>query len=331
MLGKRIVVVLLVMLVAAPIAAQVDRADRLGSVEGAVSGEPDSGSNLPNSLVNSGFETGDLTAWDTSGWTVSIADPLRGKWCAKSSANVWLEQFFDPIAVSDITAVMVWMRQPDQLASAVHLIYGPTDHDQILYYPGADWTLIDMTPDLRSSGSLMGVRIYGNNLGLTYIDEVMVFSGPTVAFPLANDTWDVDAYPNWWNIGDSVYGMRNPPVGTVTHADIAIKISRNNLHHGLGGWADLDFAINGTPVDFFLITEFTGTGYVFGACEFGPVAPPFELRITFANPVVPGAGSISFDETGESWVEFSNRTTPIFVFYDGFESGVTANWTATTR
>ena len=58
----------------------------------------------------------------------------------------------------------------------------------------------------------------------------MVLSGRTVAFPLGNDTWNVAAYPSWWHDGDTVYGMRDPPGGPFTHADIAIKIARNNLH-----------------------------------------------------------------------------------------------------
>jgi len=293
---------------------------------------PESGANLLNSIANPGFETGNLAHWTTSNWVVTTSDPLRGSYCAKTVGNVFIEQFFDPVDVNDVTATMVWMRQPDAALSAISLYYGPTDHDEVIYYPGADWTLIDMTPNLRASGFLTGVRVYGYSGGgsqETYIDNIMVLSGRTVAFPLANDNWEVSAHPNWWHDGDTVYGIRNPPVGAVTHADIALKLSGNLLHSAAGGFIDFDFEINGTPVGYFLITEQDGRGYLFKSINFAAVTPPFELRFTEVNTVVPGAGSITLDDVGESWVTFSTSSASIFVFYDGFESGGTSNWAIT--
>ncbi len=161
----------------------------------------------------------------------------------------------------------------------------------------------------------------------TSIKNPELLAAATMAFPLSSDTWDVNSYPNWWNDGDTVYGTRNPAVGAVTHADVAFKISRNNLHSGLGAFIDFDFEIDGSPVCFFLITEHHGLGYVYGSCNFPSVTPPVELRFTERNTVVSGGGSISLDEVGASWVTLSTRTTPAYIFYDGFESAGTSNWT----
>jgi hypothetical protein len=130
--------------------------------------------------------------------------------------------------------------------------------------------------------------------------------GALVYFPTSADTWDVTFYPYWWNAGDTVFGVHNPPVGAVTHADVALKISYTVLNSG--GHVDLDFRINGTTVGSLVITEAHGTGYVYGSFDFPAVSPPFELRYYETNTVASGAGSVSFDETGLCTVEFSGST-----------------------
>jgi len=149
-------------------------------------------------------------------------------------------------------------------------------------------------------------------------------------FPVNSDTWSVSGYPYWWNVGDTVYGIRNPSVGAVIHADVALKLSYNILNDGWGGFVDLDFEINGVPVGSFHVTEEHGLGYLFGSFDFAAVAPPFELRYTETNTVVSNAGSISLDDVGKSWVTFSTGSISSFLFYDGFESADTTRWTSTT-
>jgi len=183
---------------------------------------------------------------------------------------------------------------------------------------------------LRLSDDLAGLnagRSGEAGPGETSIGHREVLDSATVVFPLSSDTWDVEFYPNWFNDGDTVHGTRNPSVAAATHADIAFKISRSNLSSGNGGFIDFDFEIDGTPVCFFLITEQHGLGYVYGSCNFPAVTPPFEIRFTEVNTVVTGGGSISLDEDGASWVTFSTRSTPTHIFYDGFESAGTSNWT----
>jgi hypothetical protein len=124
-----------------------------------------------------------------------------------------------------------------------------------------------------------------------------------VAFPTAADTWEVASYPYWWHAGDTVYGMHDPGLASVDHADVILKISYNVLNGS--GHVDLDFRIDGTTVGSVVVTEADGLGYVMASFDFASMVPPFELRWYETNLVDPGAGSVSLDETGECEVIFS--------------------------
>jgi len=123
-----------------------------------------------------------------------------------------------------------------------------------------------------------------------------------VLFPTAADNWDVEFYPYWWNVGDTVFGVHDPGTGDVTHADVILKISYNVLSGS--GHVDLDFQIDGTTVGSVSVTPADGEGYVMASFDFPPMTPPFELRWISTNTVDPGAGSVSLDETGECLVDF---------------------------
>jgi hypothetical protein len=281
---KRMIVIVVTLLTATGAAAEVVRSgaievdtDQLKGVSRESAAMPKVGGNLHNLLVNSTFERGDLWPWDTSNWVISTNGPLHGSYCAEDFGNYYIRQDFDPISASQITHVLVWMRQPDAQISAIDLYYGASDFDEVIYYPGSDWTLIDVTPQLRTTGSLIAIRIWGysgTGTQMTYIDNVMIFAGSTVPFPLATDTWDVDHYPNFWNAGDTVYGQRDLPTGPVTRADVALKLSRNILDDDLGGYVDLAFRIDGATVGILRVTEDHGLGYVFGSFAFGAESPP---------------------------------------------------------
>jgi len=132
--------------------------------------------------------------------------------------------------------------------------------------------------------------------------------GPVVVFPTSADTWQVQAYPFWWHVGDTVFGNYNPAISGVTHADVALKLDSNVLNGT--GHIDLDFRIAGVTVGSFTILPSDGTGTVNASFDFAPVDPPFELRYFETNGVDPGAGSVIFDETGLSSVTFSGGPTP---------------------
>ncbi len=74
--------------------------------------------------------------------------------------------------------MIIWVRQPDVSIFAFDLFYGASDYDEdIFYLSGTDWEEFDMTGDLRSSGDLEAIRMYGYSGGAngpTYLDDASV-------------------------------------------------------------------------------------------------------------------------------------------------------------
>jgi len=337
MISKRFVAVVAVVFIASSAFAEVVRSgamavdlEQIKEVPRSGAALPKVGGNLDSLLVNSTFESGSMAPWVTSNWVISTISPLAGTYCAEDYGNYSIEQFFGPVDVSQITTVGFWLRQPDVAIFAVDFFYGASDYDEIIEAPpNADWNLWDYTYFLRASGSLTGIRIWGYTggpNGPTYIDNALIFAGPTVAFPLASDFWTVTSSPYWWNAGDTVWGDRDVPLASVSRADIALKLSTNSLSDALGGYVDLAFQLDGSTVGTLHVTQAHGLGYVMGSFTFAPKTPPFELRYLELNTVVPGAGSMVLDAVGESWVTFSNDAASSLLFYDGFETGDSSAW-----
>ena len=93
--------------------------------------------------------------------------------------NFWMMQSFAPVSVSDITSITMWSKQPEPTIQAVDFFYGPLDFDEFLVFPGADWTFFDITSQLRVSGNLEAIRIWGYSGGgpnedLTRVDDVVI-------------------------------------------------------------------------------------------------------------------------------------------------------------
>ena len=124
-----------------------------------------------------------------------------------------------------------------------------------------------------------------------------------VLFPTSADTWEMVYYPNWWNAGDTVYGIHDVSLPYVNHADVQLKINTNVLTSE--GHVDLDLQIDGITVGGVVITGADGLGYVYASFDFADMTPPFELRWIETNTVTPGAGSAVLDESGECLVDFS--------------------------
>jgi hypothetical protein len=141
----------------------------------------------------------------------------------------------------------------------------------------------------------------GHFEGTTDRDEI-------VNFPTTGDTWSVASYPYWWHAGDTVYGSHTVALGSVTHADVSLKIDDTVLSDP--GYVDLDFRIAGVTVGTLHITAATGTGYALGSFDFAAVAPPFELRYYETNTVGSGLGSIVLNDSGLSTVTFRGGGTP---------------------
>ncbi|MCP4231101.1 MAG: hypothetical protein GY771_13260 [bacterium] len=132
-------------------------------------------------LANPGFEDGVMTPWTTNGnWAIDTTDPHTGTYCASNEGNNYIEQSFDPTDVNDINLFTLWMKQPESAISAVYIFYGPSDYDNVLnFLSGTDWEEFDMTSDLRNTGDLEMIRIWGYSGGgpdpdISYIDDVSI-------------------------------------------------------------------------------------------------------------------------------------------------------------
>ncbi|HYM80926.1 MAG TPA: hypothetical protein VEY91_05890 [Candidatus Limnocylindria bacterium] len=140
-------------------------------------------------LVNPGFETGALAPWTTSAWVATGADAFTGSFSAEVVGNEWIRQDFAPIDVSNILLISLYSREPDGAAiQAIDFFYGPNDFDEFLIFPPHDWTAADVTAQLRGTGSLSAIRIWGYSTGgslpdLTRIDDIVIDVGSTASGP----------------------------------------------------------------------------------------------------------------------------------------------------
>jgi hypothetical protein len=141
------------------------------------------GSANANILVNPGFETGDLTGWVTTGFSVTNSDKHSGVFSVLGNGNVNVQQTFTPVATSLITEVSVWIRQPNSGGSFINafdLIYSDGTTDEFVPQPPnpLTWTKEDFTANLRVGKSLSSIRAWGYSQGtqndLTSYDDFTV-------------------------------------------------------------------------------------------------------------------------------------------------------------
>jgi hypothetical protein len=131
-------------------------------------------------LENPGFETGALAPWVGSAWHITDKYPHGGTWCAFDIGNANVVQWTDTVPCSEVQSVTFWSRQPDQpAAQAYSFFYSDGTRDQYVHFPGADWTLMDVTGRLNRSRELVGFEIWGYSGGgpgpdSTYVDDVSI-------------------------------------------------------------------------------------------------------------------------------------------------------------
>jgi hypothetical protein len=132
-------------------------------------------------LLNAGFEDGVMQPWSTNGnWAIDTTDPHSGTYCASNEGNNYIEQSFDPTDVNDISLFTLWMKQPESAISAVYMYYSPADYDYVLnFFAGTDWEEFDITGELRNTGNLEKIRIWGYSGGgpdpdISYLDDVSI-------------------------------------------------------------------------------------------------------------------------------------------------------------
>ena len=136
-------------------------------------------------LTNPGFETGSLTPWtnDTRygtgvNWAITSTGCHSGSYCAVDTGNIGLEQTFSPVADSTITDISFWALHPNSgvTALAVDLFYvwwrRRRVHSRYVRAPAG--TSSTYFADLRPTGSLDGIEIFGNTGGVSMADDFSI-------------------------------------------------------------------------------------------------------------------------------------------------------------
>ena len=140
-------------------------------------------------------------------------------------------------------------------------------------------------------------------LALVLIPSFALGAAVVATFPLSSDTWTLRYYPNWWNVGDTVYGNRNIGTAQLNSAKVHINITRSVLSSG--GYINMDLRLGGSTVGSFRIVGPVSSGMwvaSFNISAYTPSGTP-QVRYYETNQVAPGRGSIVMGTTG-GWIDF---------------------------
>jgi hypothetical protein len=149
-------------------------------------------------LANPGFESGALAPWtsdtrydDGSGtvWAITGTNCHSGNFCAANVGNIALEQMFDPIAVSSVTGISFWAAHPNGATApmAVDFFYADGGDDEfVVSTTDTGWTFFDVFANLRSTGSLTGIEVFGyggEGAPVTKLDDFSITASTGVPEP----------------------------------------------------------------------------------------------------------------------------------------------------
>jgi hypothetical protein len=141
---------------------------------------PQNGIRDINVMTNPGFETGDMTDWTTTTWSVVTTQPHSGTYDAHDAGGsggggLCLEQDFStPIDSNTITAFTFWLRQLDDAGIAqvgVHYQNGHVEYG--VAFPNADdsWTFENFTALVLPNQFVTGIHICGFGGGYSTPDD----------------------------------------------------------------------------------------------------------------------------------------------------------------
>ncbi|MEE9457921.1 MAG: hypothetical protein V3W11_12320 [bacterium] len=141
-------------------------------------------------------------------------------------------------------------------------------------------------------------------LALLLVPSVALGATVVASFPRGSDTWRIQYNPNWWNIGDTVYGNRNIGTAQLNSAKVHIPITQSFLTSS--GYINMDLRLGGSTVGSFRIQGPVSPGMwvaSFNISGYTPSGTP-QVRYYETNQVARYQGSIVMGRrTG--WIDFN--------------------------
>ena len=137
-----------------------------------------------NLVQNPGFEDGVLDPWVGTNWTVTSSDAHSGTYSAECTTGHTIRQFTTPVSVADVQEVSIWTRSVDMVEHPVQLLYSESggDWDEFLLWPSTSgWMYTDLTSNLRASGTLYGILVYGSSTHVVRLDDAKIMVDDAVA------------------------------------------------------------------------------------------------------------------------------------------------------
>lgn len=136
--------------------------------------------NAGNIILNSGFESGDLSPWqearDVSAhggyhWLVDNGNAYNGSYSANVGDNYELRQNFSAIAASSISQIKFAALTE---IMAFDFFYSDGSGYENIVLGGQSWQTYDITSYLDLSKDLVGISFWGNTGSPAYLDDVVV-------------------------------------------------------------------------------------------------------------------------------------------------------------
>lgn len=129
-----------------------------------------------NSLTNSGFESGNLTGWNSgSGGVITTAQAHGGTYSLAAFGTDYVSQSFAAVSVSDIDELSFWVKRTDGPLNLFSFRYSDGTSGSTLidaFGESNDWMKFDVQPLLDVSKSLVGIQVYGTTSGPAYLDDL---------------------------------------------------------------------------------------------------------------------------------------------------------------
>jgi len=139
-----------------------------------------------NVLVNAGFETGSLSPWSQTAnyssfgngdWSVTSSDSHSGGFSAIDIGNKLIEQDFAGVLGSSIGEISFWLKHPGYAFAPAAIFFKYSDSSTTQGFvssSSANWEFFNVTSQVNTSKTLVGLGIYGCDCGGDFASTTLV-------------------------------------------------------------------------------------------------------------------------------------------------------------